>query len=57
MTNAKKCLTGSTTYVLKLVDGSGGYGIVVGPDASEQELAAASKKNLAKIPEAGSRNQ
>ncbi|WP_420329577.1 hypothetical protein [Mycobacterium lepromatosis] len=50
-------MTGSTTYVLKLVDGSGGYGIVVGPDASEQELAAASKKNLAKIPEAGSRNQ
>lgn len=30
--------------VLKPVEGSGGYGIVFGPDASEKELAAASKK-------------
>jgi uncharacterized circularly permuted ATP-grasp superfamily protein len=30
--------------VLKPVEGSGGYGIVFGPDASEKELAAISKK-------------
>lgn len=30
--------------VLKPVDGSGGYGIVFGPEASEKELAAVSKK-------------
>jgi hypothetical protein len=30
--------------VIKPVEGSGGYGIVFGPDASEKELAAISKK-------------
>ncbi|MCV7412136.1 hypothetical protein AWC05_13475 [Mycobacterium florentinum] len=30
--------------VIKPVEGSGGYGIVFGPDASEKELAAVSKK-------------
>jgi uncharacterized circularly permuted ATP-grasp superfamily protein len=30
--------------VIKPVEGSGGYGIVFGPDASERELAAAAKK-------------
>ena len=30
--------------VLKPVEGSGGYGIVFGPDASEKELAAVAKK-------------
>jgi uncharacterized circularly permuted ATP-grasp superfamily protein len=30
--------------VIKPVEGSGGYGIVFGPDASERELAAISKK-------------
>jgi uncharacterized circularly permuted ATP-grasp superfamily protein len=30
--------------VLKPVEGSGGYGIVFGPDASQKELAAVSKK-------------
>ncbi len=35
-----RCSTGSTQLVLKPVDGSGGKGLVIGPQASDEELAA-----------------
>ena len=43
-TSARKCSTASTNSSIKPVEGSGGYGIVFGPDASEKELATISKK-------------
>lgn len=43
MTNAKRCWTGSANWSSP-VEGSGGYGIVFGPEASQAELAAVSQK-------------
>ncbi|MDP9240475.1 MAG: circularly permuted type 2 ATP-grasp protein [Actinomycetota bacterium] len=41
------CLTRIDELVLKPVDGSGGYGLLIGPHASEQELAATRTEVLA----------
>lgn len=55
MTNAKRCWTGSANWSSP-VEGSGGYGIVFGPEASQAELAAVSQRS-ATIPAAGSRSR
>jgi uncharacterized circularly permuted ATP-grasp superfamily protein len=41
------CLTRLGELVLKPVDGSGGYGLLIGPQATEAELAATTAKVLA----------
>ena len=41
---AARLTISSPSTVIKPVEGSGGYGIVFGPDASEKELATITKK-------------
>ena len=40
--------------VCKPVDGSGGYGLVIGPHASDEELADAARRRSSRTPAAGS---
>ena len=43
--------------VVKPVDGSGGYGLVIGPHASDEELAAPARADRRRSPQPGSRRR
>ena len=54
---SRRCSTGSHELVVKPVDGSGGKGLVVGPDASPAELDAAARSGCSPTRAAGSRSR
>ena len=49
-TSARHCLDRLDQLVVKPVDGSGGAGIVIGPQATDEELAAVRREVLAEPP-------